>query len=1051
MNITIKNYRCINDTFNIELLKKDNNSCLFIASSGKGKTTIFNAINWCLFGDEQIIELKPKKNQKTYVKILFNIKNFNILKIIRNKSTKKLTIKYLDENETKSEKNRESAQNIIIKNLFRDNIYGHCNTSDDIKQIYELWCFSAYCRQKLDGAAKLFSNADKRSNSKILEKFVSEINNIEDIMRCKKVIEYYDKKDEKIKQEIKKNEELISRDIDHICKDKNLYDKYVEFYKFYSKSEIDNYYKIYRYRLDLKNKLKEYVSNYDYDTDVYLETLLIKYIKFEELKKRYKNINIRLTEDDIIDGELCLKHNIKNEKECSLFIENYDLYKNNKEEIDIEMDNWNKYIKKMNKLEELKKKISTKYDNLSFDECNRLLLLIKTKNIKKIKLSPDLLKIPIDILKNINDNYEKLSKIKEILEISKKLKLNIDINKNYNLKNVLLIDEYELKLYIDYYKNKDLILLLYIRDNREYIDEYIKHDNLKIKYEKKIDIIRENIKKYSKNYKILKYLSKNNSYINSVDHKHIDIEQYRDIDVQLSNFSNLSPENIIKNKKIAMENLRLKKQLKKNKLDIENENKIIDKLGDKLVCPCCNNYLKYYDGILYKNIDDSNDDNYKQKDLMEQLEIIKFNKIIRDKINTDIDDICIYSNIEIYDNYNYNIIDNPPNIKEWMEKLYHYSLNNEISDIDLDYLKNKLEKNINKLKIVNNYLENNNIKYDIDKIKKFLNNKMKLPKINYDTSPEILFMKIYEKNFSSIDIELLKYLNILNEINNDVIDYLENKDLYDYKEEELLNRLKIIKLSSIKLLEKPKILKSIDLTIKCPKKYIDLLNYNIHQWKEINELFILKQEIKNYDKELIKKELDRRKIEKEIEELQNITKHIEAVYNYYDIIVEIEKLKKINEEIEKNSTKIYNKRLLLNKTLNILTDIKINIFEYKNNFIKTELQNGLSSVFSDNIMINMTNEKFNDYTIFKILFNINNEDIKLENLSGGQYERFSVLLTCVLGNLLGTPFLLIDEAFSSINSDLKENMIDYLNSLQKPYICVIHDAEEGLFDDISQL
>ncbi|MEM0143103.1 MAG: ATP-binding protein, partial [Candidatus Parvarchaeum sp.] len=64
-DISIKNYRCYK-TLNLKFkTTKDKNITLITGETSSGKTTLFNAIGWCLYGQETQVLLETKSEKAT--------------------------------------------------------------------------------------------------------------------------------------------------------------------------------------------------------------------------------------------------------------------------------------------------------------------------------------------------------------------------------------------------------------------------------------------------------------------------------------------------------------------------------------------------------------------------------------------------------------------------------------------------------------------------------------------------------------------------------------------------------------------------------------------------------------------------------------------------------------------------------------------------------------------------------------------------------------------------------------------------------------------------
>lgn len=108
MHITIQNFRSY-ESYDVEI--PDGSLTLINGTSGVGKTTIFEAIKWCLYGKLKSYAPFNKPKSKTYVCIKFdNISNIKEFTIIRQANPTNFSV-VLDNKEYK----HEDAMNYIIK------------------------------------------------------------------------------------------------------------------------------------------------------------------------------------------------------------------------------------------------------------------------------------------------------------------------------------------------------------------------------------------------------------------------------------------------------------------------------------------------------------------------------------------------------------------------------------------------------------------------------------------------------------------------------------------------------------------------------------------------------------------------------------------------------------------------------------------------------------------------------------------------------------------------------------------------------------------------
>jgi ATPase involved in DNA repair len=82
------------------------------------------------------------------------------------------------------------------------------------------------------------------------------------------------------------------------------------------------------------------------------------------------------------------------------------------------------------------------------------------------------------------------------------------------------------------------------------------------------------------------------------------------------------------------------------------------------------------------------------------------------------------------------------------------------------------------------------------------------------------------------------------------------------------------------------------------------------------------------------------------------------------------------------------------------------------------------------------------------------ENIDIESLSGGEYDRVVLSIVLSLNNIFGSELLMLDESISSLDDDASKNILYTLKddfSDRKLVVMVSHQTEHGLFDKIVQL
>ena len=73
---------------------------------------------------------------------------------------------------------------------------------------------------------------------------------------------------------------------------------------------------------------------------------------------------------------------------------------------------------------------------------------------------------------------------------------------------------------------------------------------------------------------------------------------------------------------------------------------------------------------------------------------------------------------------------------------------------------------------------------------------------------------------------------------------------------------------------------------------------------------------------------------------------------------------------------------------------------------------------------------------------------KIDQLSGGERDRISLMLTLAINKVSGCPFLFLDESISTLDSSKKDDAIRAIRgySTGKTVVLVCHSSVNGVFD-----
>lgn len=99
-----------------------------------------------------------------------------------------------------------------------------------------------------------------------------------------------------------------------------------------------------------------------------------------------------------------------------------------------------------------------------------------------------------------------------------------------------------------------------------------------------------------------------------------------------------------------------------------------------------------------------------------------------------------------------------------------------------------------------------------------------------------------------------------------------------------------------------------------------------------------------------------------------------------------------------------------------------------------------------------TKDKVKPSIVYKLLYKGNEID-NVDQLSGGEGDRVSLAVTCALFQFSKFPFLLLDEFASSLDLNTKESAVKSLKTFlgiggnqSKSILCISHDSVEGIYD-----
>lgn len=601
-----------------------------------------------------------------------------------------------------------------------------------------------------------------------------------------------------------------------------------------------------------------------------------------------------------------------------------------------------------------------------------------------------------------------------------------------------------------------------------YLSSYIQQNKRNIFIEsnsqEKLEILKELIFKEEKDnnlkiFNILDNLSKNllekiNKTDGTIEYINKDIERIKvENKIYLTIFKEAKSVNNLDNK---IDNLEKQFIIYNKQLEFKEKNINLEELKNyppNLNLELINKWKEY---LVYKDsFKDLEIKEYNIKNLNNQLLEYENNLKIIDKYKTNnIEELIthIKNNLD-YINYK-NKIDKIIKLEEYIKNL-----------------KNNEKDLIEKWKLVLKILDYDNIDFDqhqskiikenyLEKKKKILN----CPKCNTDlffenNNLKIEKMKITEKNRNfSIDVidNFNKLLDFQKEANNKLI--ILKKDI-----PEKVKSNKNIKFDKNNLEEDLKILYTYKYNIRSEKEIkLDIKNYNlILKYKKLKEFENFDYIIPNNFEEYYQRYLTLKRYEQlnlNIELENDIEENLKKLKLYKDVVYKcsaLEKREKDLKEEEKKRKEITQQLEHINRLYKVIKETENHYIEMKIGEINQQLNEILDLLFEDiNIEISMFREtKGKEKNKPQVNLNIFLHGIEYPNLnyfSGGEKDRISIALTLTFNIILGSPILMFDEVFSSLEEKKREDCLNIIRKYTKNkiFLNICHETIEGFYDKI---
>lgn len=213
--------------------------------------------------------------------------------------------------------------------------------------------------------------------------------------------------------------------------------------------------------------------------------------------------------------------------------------------------------------------------------------------------------------------------------------------------------------------------------------------------------------------------------------------------------------------------------------------------------------------------------------------------------------------------------------------------------------------------------------------------------------------------------------------------------------------------------------------------------------ENVNEL---KDNINLIKQQLIEYKAKRDQQKKDIDSRERVSN------TYKSVLVKLESAKNIQEsslKTLKNATK-----------LKEISDIaQTQAIESTVESINVAAQEYLNCLFADfplTAQLRTTKENKDGSVKPKLSLIINYKGVEfnsIDEVSGGEYDRIVLAFQLALNSMYASPFLMIDEGFTGLNSELVDLTVDSLRILSRESLVIVigHNVNAGMFDEVVEI
>lgn len=1019
---TIQEYECEFQSESITLIS---------GPSGKGKTTVMNAIYWCLYGTLKNVRKFGTKSGTCMVKI-----DLTTIKIIRSKSPESLTVELSNEITLKD----DEAQEKIIE------LFGSC----------EIWLSSCYLRQ---GTRNKFLESSPSERLSLLSELCFSSHSPET---------YVEKIDEKLKdvtKEFERQNDFYKRDLELFQKKRKEYPKYREdllttdqrvifHQKIHSDklSRLEEHLSIserlessYLSLLDTKNQLESKFPNYK------------EYLLSEEQKKLLSEILLdnkseysphRMLRDLEIEIQELERQKIILGNHEELFHEKKSQMSNMKEEGYDTNDErwWTKYVlseqdrliieTQINNLPneiEMSEKCLREYEHQKINHENWMRQisdleteLLSLNSLSSLELLLEDLSKKIEFGRHVSDTIKRIKELNDKLDNYRDILFREDI-----LAREVSVEEMSQSILMDKKVSEriELVTRLSIQDQKQSV-------------QKAIDVRRR---------------------ICEVQHLWIGVAELQELEMKINEYD----EKIDTLEKNYHEPWISEKDLPQKILEWNT-------VKESLICPKCSSHLRFESKHLVECHTNISKDKLVLmgkwiEDSKRRIEWIKTKEKLQQEMNqkmTLFEENCQKMNLTQEQFYEYPKLEELERQKLTEEML---ELERYISSYDQGFTNPKILNDTKRkweAKLIQDDIDRIKIDYDISNIQdivqleeekeRLLSEKTRIQHLSSminQLKQKVKSCELYEPKTHE-DIKLLK--NKLEQSQLDIQHHLKAKEIFDLEEKIIHIKEKDI----IRLLEN----KKKDLDVRWRK-----IEDDRREWEDARKriesndkaetihhmMEKLNQIIYDNPKEIKDNILSLRE---EIEDMKmKLLKHDKA----QEIVDEKSRLEKQRMEVIELSNKVSCVSVMKSIANELEHKRMISILDTINDFTN-EL---LTILFDEPIKIEFmvykttkTKDKVKPSIVYKLLYRGYEMD-HVDQLSGGEGDRVSLAVTCALFQFSKFPFLLLDEFAASLDLNTKEMAIKTLktflgiggqsgedNHQNKSILCISHDTVEGIYD-----